>query len=190
MQTEIAAHSAGPAIVDGAPGTGKSAALDQRMTSLVASGLDPSRIALITSTPLAAETHRRGLEARLTGPYEELVVETWEEFAERLLRHWPVEAGLDPEFEVVGPAERLAMLLVRFEQLPLRHHEIRGNPAGLMRRLLSHIDAEKAMRGAGGFRRRSGAAGESSSSWSSSTTGCWPGSDASTPTTSAGWPRR
>ena len=148
MQAEIAGHIAGPMIVEGAPGTGKSAALDQRLAALAGTGTDPSRVALITSTPLASETHRRGLEKRLPGPYEELVVETWEAFAERLLRRWPVEAGLNPAFEVVGPAERLAMLLVRFEQLPLRHHEIRGNPAGLMRRLLTHLDREKASGGA------------------------------------------
>jgi DNA helicase II / ATP-dependent DNA helicase PcrA len=144
MQEEVAGHAAGAMIVEGAPGTGKSTALDQRLAALTASGLDPSMVALVTSTPLAAETHRRGLEKRLPGPYEELVVETWEAFAERLLRRWPVEAGLDPDFEVVGPAERLAMLLVRFERLPLRHHEIRGNPTGLMRTLLTKLDAEKA----------------------------------------------
>jgi DNA helicase-2/ATP-dependent DNA helicase PcrA len=147
MQAEVTGHAAGALIVEGAPGTGKSAALDQRLATIAASGTDPSRIALITSTPLAAETHRRGLEKRLPGPYEELVAETWEAFAERLLRRWPVEAGLDPAFEVVGPAERLAMLLVRFEQLPLRHHEIRGNPTGLLRRLLADLDSEKASRG-------------------------------------------
>lgn len=148
-QAEIASHSVGVMIVEGAPGTGKSAALDQRLAALAGSGIDPSRVTLITSTPLAAETHRRGLEKRLTGPYEELLVETWEAFAERLLRRWPVEAGLDPAFEVAGPAERLAMLLVRFDHLPLRHHEIRGNPVGLMRRLLVHLDREKASPGAG-----------------------------------------
>ncbi|MEX1220129.1 MAG: ATP-dependent DNA helicase [Solirubrobacterales bacterium] len=147
MQAEVVEHKNGALIVEGAPGTGKSAALDQRLTALASSGLDPSRVALITATPLASENHRRRLEKRLSGPYEELVVETWEAFAERLLRRWPVEAGLDPDFEVVGPAERLAMLLVRFEQLPLRHHEIRGNPMGLMRRLLAYLDSEKAAGG-------------------------------------------
>jgi DNA helicase-2/ATP-dependent DNA helicase PcrA len=146
-QAEIASYGRGAMIVEGAPGTGKSAAIDQRLAALATAGLDPGRVALLTSTPLAAETHRHGLERRLSGPYEQLVVETWEAFAERILRRWAVEAGLDPGFELVGPAERLAMLLVRFEQLPLRHHEIRGNPAGLMRGLLVQLDAEKAMAG-------------------------------------------
>ena len=36
------------------------------------------------------------------------------------------------------------MLLDRIDELPLRHHEIRGNPAGLLARLLRRIDALKA----------------------------------------------
>jgi DNA helicase-2/ATP-dependent DNA helicase PcrA len=146
-QAEIAEHRSGAMIVEGAPGTGKSAAINQRLAALAGGGVDPARVALLTSTQLAAETHLLGLERGLPGPFEQLVVETWEAFAERILRSRPVEAGLDPGFEVVGPAERLAMLLVRFDRLPLRHHEIRGNPTGLMRRLLGQLDAEKAMAG-------------------------------------------
>ena len=36
------------------------------------------------------------------------------------------------------------MLLDRLDELPLRRHEIRGNPAGLLARLLERIDALKA----------------------------------------------
>ena len=60
------------------------------------------------------------------------------------MREHAEAAGLDPFFDVLGPAERLAMLLDRLDQLPLRRHEIRGNPAGLLARLLARIDALKA----------------------------------------------
>ena len=52
--------------------------------------------------------------------------------AERLLREYSTEAGLDPFFTTVAPADRLAMMLDRVDELPLRRHEIRGNPAGLL----------------------------------------------------------
>ena len=72
-------------------------------------------------------------------------IETWEATAERLLREHAEAAGLDPFFGVVGRAERLAMLLDRFDELPMRKAgEIRGNPAGLLARLLERIDALKA----------------------------------------------
>ncbi len=134
---------AGPLVIEGGAGTGKSTALDSRVAALVGNGTDPSRIAVITSTRNCAAEHRNRLESLLEPPYEELVVATWEDFSERLLREWPVAAGLDPGFEIVGPAERLAMLLVRFDSLPLRHHQIRGNPTGLMTRLLRRIDRLK-----------------------------------------------
>ncbi len=60
------------------------------------------------------------------------------------MREHSTAAGLDPFFDVLGPAERLAMLLDRLDDLPLRRHEIRGNPAGLLARLLQRIDALKA----------------------------------------------
>ena len=48
-----------------------------------------------------------------------------------------------PFFESLSPAERLAMLLDRIDELPLRRHEIRGNPAGLLARIVDRIDALK-----------------------------------------------
>ena len=53
----------------------------------------------------------------------------------------PDEAGLDPFIEQLGGAERLALLLDRVDELPLRRHEIRGNPAGLLARMVHRIDA-------------------------------------------------
>ena len=68
---------------------------------------------------------------------------TYEEAAEDLLREYSTEAGLDPFFTTVAPADRLAILLDRLDDLPLRRHEIRGNPAGLLARLLRRIDLLK-----------------------------------------------
>ena len=87
---------------------------------------------------------RERVEALLEGPREELWIGTWGAIGERLLREHSEAAGLDPFFDVLGPAERLAMLLDRLDELPLRRHEIRGNPAGLLARLLERIDALKA----------------------------------------------
>lgn len=135
------AFGQGALLLSGPAGTGKSTAIRQRVIRLTrCEHLDPSRIAVVTSTVRAAGEHRVELEQAMTGPFEEVVALTWEDFAERLLRRWPVEAGLGPGFEVVGRAERLAMLLVRVDELPLRHHQIRGNPAALLRELVGRID--------------------------------------------------
>ena len=57
----------------------------------------------------------------------------------KLLRDEALEAGVDPFFSPVTPADRLALLLERIDELTLRHHEIRGNPAPLLGQLrLAH----------------------------------------------------
>ncbi len=100
----------------------------------------------IGSTRATARRLRERAEALLEGPFEELWIGSWDTLGERLLREHAEAAGLDPFFDVLGPAERLAMLLDRLDELPLRRHEIRGNPAGLLARLLARIDELKADR--------------------------------------------
>ncbi|MEK6277735.1 MAG: ATP-dependent helicase, partial [Actinomycetota bacterium] len=143
-QQRAIAHGEGPLLVLGAAATGKSEVLARRLASLAAEGIGPERVLVLTTSRAAARRLRERAEALLDRPYEELWIGTWESIGERLLRDHAAEAGLDPFFETVGLAERLAMLLDRTDELPLRHHEIRGNPAGLLARLLRRIDALKA----------------------------------------------
>jgi DNA helicase-2/ATP-dependent DNA helicase PcrA len=142
-----AAHVDGPLLVLGAAGTGKSEVLAQRLAGLAAAGTTlPDRVLVIGARRATARRLRERCEGLLEGPYEELWVADWDEIGERLLREHAEAAGLDPFFDVLGRAERLAVLLDRFDSLPLRRHEIRGNPAGLLARLLGRIDSLKSER--------------------------------------------
>src|SRR6201996_8127833 len=141
-----ATHSEGPLLVLGAAGTGKSELLARRLADLAATGTPPERVLVIGARRATARRLRDRCEALLDGSSEELWLGCWDESGERLLREHAEAAGLDPFFDVLGPAERLAVLLDRFDSLPLRRHEIRGNPAGLLARLLARIDRLKAER--------------------------------------------
>ena len=143
-QALAVAHDEGPLLVVGAAGTGKTEVLARRLARLAAEGTGPEQVLVLASTRATARRLRERAEVLLEGPYEELWIGTWESVCERLLRDHSIAAGLDPFFDVLGPAERLAMLLDRIDDLPLRGHEIRGNPAGLLARLLERIDALKA----------------------------------------------
>ena len=139
-------HGEGPLLVTGAPGTGKTELLAQRLARLVAAGTRPENVLTIAAGRTTAGRLRERCEALVEGSFEELWIGSWDAIGERVLREYPEEAGLDPFFDVLGRAERLAMLLDRLDELPLRRHEIRGNPAGLLARLLARIDELKAER--------------------------------------------
>ena len=143
-QQRAVEHGEGPLLVRGAAGTGKTEALARRFARLVEDGVDPARILLLTSTRATAARLRQRVEALLATPYEELWIGTWGELGERLLREHSTAAGLDPFFDVLGPAERLAILLDRLDDLPLRNREIRGNPTGVLAHLIRQIDELKA----------------------------------------------
>ena len=138
------AHGEGPALALGGAGSGRTELIARRVSDLAASGVAVERIAVITQSAANQAELRERIVGMLSGVYEELWVETWPRFAERMLRDYALEAGIDPFFEPAAPADRLALMLDRLDDLPLRRHEIRGNPAGLLARLLERIDALKA----------------------------------------------
>src|SRR6476660_4882872 len=112
-QERAVVHGDGPLLVLGAAGTGKTEALARRLARLAAAGTGPERVLILASTRATAKRLRDRAEALLEGPFEELWIGDWDVLGERLLRMHAAEAGLDPFFDVLGPAERLAMLLDR-----------------------------------------------------------------------------
>ena len=145
-QRRVVEHGPGAMLVVGPAGSGRSEALAARLARLVSAGTAPARVMVLTRSRSAAAHLRARTAALIELPYEELWISTYEVVAERLLREHALEAGLDPFFATVRAADRLAMLLDRLDDLSLRRHEIRGNPAGLLARLLRRIDALKAER--------------------------------------------
>jgi DNA helicase-2/ATP-dependent DNA helicase PcrA len=143
-QQRAVLHGDGPLLLLGGTGTGKTEALARRLVRLASDEVDAERVLAIAATPATARRLQSRAETLLRAPYEELWVGTWPAICERLLRAHSTAAGLNPFFDVLEPAERLAMMLDHLDELPLRNHEIRGNPAGLLARLLTQIDTLKA----------------------------------------------
>jgi DNA helicase-2/ATP-dependent DNA helicase PcrA len=143
-QERAVQHGEGPLLLLGGAGTGKTEALARRFCALAGDGVGAERILLLASNRPTARRLRQRVEALLGRSCEELWIGTWQELGERLLREHSTGAGLDPFFDVLGRGERLAILLDRIDDLPLRNQEIRGNPAGLLARLLVQTDELKA----------------------------------------------
>jgi DNA helicase-2/ATP-dependent DNA helicase PcrA len=135
-------HDGGPLLVLGAAGSGKTTVLVERFARL-AGDVPPEALLALTLTRGLADDLRERIEARLDVPYEELTVTTFGGLCGRLLRDEALEAGLDPFATPVSAADRLAMLLERIDELPLSHHDLRGNPSALLGSIVQRIDRLK-----------------------------------------------
>src|SRR6476659_9355274 len=142
-QLAAVTHRGGPLLILGGPGTGKTHVIAHRTAWLVEEGTAANSVLVLTPSPAAAAEMRVLIESLIDTPYEELSVFGAQELCERLLRDEALEAGLDPLFAPVSAADRLALLLERIDDLPLRRHEIRGNPAPLLAGFVERIDRLK-----------------------------------------------
>src|SRR3954465_9013693 len=142
-QLEAVTHRGVPLLVVGGAGTGKTRVLCERFEALTRAGVAPGAILMLARDGDSAAALRESVEAAIDTPFEELWIESFAGFCARVLREEAVEAGPDPLFAPVTRADRLALLLERIDDLTLRRHEIRGNPAPLLASLLARIDRLK-----------------------------------------------
>src|SRR5829696_5618376 len=142
-QEAAVTHSDGPLVVVAGAGTGKTHTVVHRFAWLVAEGVPAEEVLALAPSAAAAMDIRERLEVLLESPYEELHVDTFRSFCLRLLQDEALEAGVDPFLTPMTPADRLALLLDRLDDLSLRAHEIRGNPAALLASFVSRIDRLK-----------------------------------------------
>ena len=142
-QRRAVTHGTGPLLVVGGAGSGKTRTLVARFAWLVEQGTRPEGILALTFSSTAADALRTRIEDAIDRPYEELAVTTVHGLCARLLRDEAAAAGLDPFAQPVTAADRLAMLLDRIDELTLRRHDLRGNPAALLAGVIERIDRLK-----------------------------------------------
>lgn len=127
---------AGPLLIIAGAGTGKTNTLAHRVAWLVLAGVDPNRILLLTFTRRAAsEMARRAqgiVDAALkeregrAGPDRRLSwAGTFHSIANRLLRHYAQNIGLDPGFSVLDRGDSADLLDVARHDLGLGTRERR-----------------------------------------------------------------
>lgn len=127
VQAEVVAHTDGPMLVTGGPGTGKTSTLVEAVAARVAEGVDPERVLVLTFGRRGATDLRRRIEARIAGaghPHadgpavggtatrpvrvvREPLVRTFPAYAFGLLRRAAVERGEPSPRLLTGPEQDL-----------------------------------------------------------------------------------
>jgi len=139
-QREAVTFRGGPLLVLGGAGTGKTTVIEARFRWFVELGCQPERLALLTPSAARADALRERLEGALERGYEQLYVLGPVELAGLVLG----EAGAEAIDSMLGPGDRLAMLLERIDELELEHHDFGGSANALLGGFVRRIDQLKA----------------------------------------------
>ncbi|WP_088974014.1 ATP-dependent helicase [Micromonospora siamensis] len=111
VQAEIVAHTDGPLLVVGGPGTGKTSTLVEAVAARVAEGVDPERVLVLTFSRRQATDLRHRLEARIAADghrvLREPLVRTFPAYAFGLLRRAAAERGEPSPRLLTGPEQDL-----------------------------------------------------------------------------------
>lgn len=127
-RTDGRGFESGPLLVIAGAGTGKTMTLAHRVAHLVIEGVDPERILLLTFTRRAAEEMTRRVENIVRGSAPDSTVlppgglpwaGTFHSVANRLLRRFAHNLGLDPGFSVLDRGDAADMLDVVRHELKL-----------------------------------------------------------------------
>ncbi|MEV1285729.1 ATP-dependent DNA helicase [Micromonospora sp. NPDC049679] len=130
VQREVVAHTAGPLLVVGGPGTGKTGTLVEAVAARVAEGTDPERILVLTFGRRGATALRHRIEARIAGVGRRVVheplVRTFPAYAFGLLRRAAAERGEPSPRLLTGPEQDL---IIR-ELLDVAGEDAAADPIG------------------------------------------------------------
>ncbi len=109
-QREVVLAGGGPLLVIAGAGSGKTRTLVYRVSRLIESGLDPSRVLLLTFTNKAAREMLRRVETLLAVDTRRLAGGTFHSVGNRLLRRFGGRLGLTSNFTILDPEDARELL--------------------------------------------------------------------------------
>jgi len=119
-QKEVVFAGNGPILVIAGAGSGKTRTLVYRVSRLIESGVDPSKILLLTFTNKAAREMMRRVEALLTIDTRKMAGGTFHSVGNRLLRQYGERIGVSPHFTILDPEDAREMLEAATSDLKIK----------------------------------------------------------------------
>lgn len=139
-----AAHiSTGPLLLEAGPGTGKTRTLVARVEYLLAQGVDPKNILILTFSKKAAEELRERIALASPDAATQLWAGTFHAFGLDLLRRHGEALGLTGQVRPIDTNETLAILEQLLPELPLDHYLALHEPSQTLNDILKAISRAK-----------------------------------------------
>lgn len=142
-QILAAKHRNSPFMLEAGPGTGKTKTLISRLESLLAEGVNPSSILVITFSNKAANELSERLAASNPSAAAAMWIGTFHAFGLDIIRRFHDKLELPPDPRLVDKSEAIGMLEDELPRLPLRHFRNLWDPTLDLNEMLSAISRAK-----------------------------------------------
>lgn len=142
-QRAAARIAAGPLLLEAGPGTGKTRTLVARVEFLLAKGVDPKNILILTFSNKAAEELRERIALASPDAATQLWAGTFHAFGLDLLRRHGEAIGFAGQVRPIDTNQTLAILEQLLPQLPLDHYLALHEPSQTLNDILKAISRAK-----------------------------------------------
>jgi superfamily I DNA/RNA helicase len=143
LQIAAAAHRGVAFLLEAGPGTGKTQTLMLRVTGLLADGVDPRRILLLTFSNKAAGEMAERIARKDKDAAAAMWIGTFHAFGLDIIRRFHVELGLPKDPRMLDRTEAAELLEEEFPRLGLVHYRDLYDPTQIIADILAAISRAK-----------------------------------------------
>ena len=143
LQDDAARHRGDAYLLEAGPGTGKTQTLTGRIEGLLADGVDPRRILVLTFSNKAAGEMAERIARKNATAAAAMWIGTFHAFGLDVVRRFTPQLGLPPNPRMMDRTEAVELLEQEFPRLPLKHYQDLYDPTRNIADILSAISRAK-----------------------------------------------
>lgn len=143
LQASAAAHRGEAFLLEAGPGTGKTQTLTARVEGLLAEGVDPRRILLLTFSNKAAGEMAERIARKHKAAAAAMWIGTFHAFGLDIIRRFHNELGLPKDPRMMDRTEAVELLEAEFPRLGLNHYRNLYDPTQIIADMLAAISCAK-----------------------------------------------
>ena len=143
LQATAAAHRGEAFLLEAGPGTGKTQTLTARVEGLLAEGVDPRRILLLTFSNKAAGEMAERIGRKHKAAAAAMWIGTFHAFGLDIIRRFHIELGLPKDPRMMDRTEAVELLEAEFPRLGLNHYRNLYDPTQIIADMLAAISRAK-----------------------------------------------